>query len=263
MTAVRERLRERVQWARDAFAGNPWRHRPGREPVDIGSLVSPLRYDVLVRAELFDLMEQRGLDEIERDPQRLIEAAKRHPYRVWFREVACAIRMPWLLEDPPAFERAFRERVERSVQLLRSYQQRGFDPKTPLTLCSGRQILATRTGKRVSGPLFAGDGCHRLALLLRDGVTELAPDWYRVRIYRTLSPRDSTAALLPALAIPRERYYAFLSLGYTEGPRRARAELVEEVRRQRPEKLPELLALLSIDEPALSDVSGVTETSGT
>lgn len=260
---MRERLRERVQWARDALAGNPWRHRRGREPVDIGPLVSPLRYDVLVRAELFDLIEQVGLDAIERDSGSLIEAAQRHPYRVWFREVACAIRMPGLLDDPIAFERAFRGRVERSVELLRSYRLRGFDPTTPLTLSSGQQILATRTGKRVSGPLFAGDGCHRLALLLRDGVTQLAPDWYRVRVFRTLSPRDSTAALLPALAVPREAYYAFLSLRYAEQPRHARDELVEEVRRHRPEELPELEALLSIDEPRLADVSGVTEMPGT
>jgi hypothetical protein len=241
------RLRERLQ---SAWQGNPWSERPGRERVDIHRLISPLRYDVLVRAEYFDFCEA-SLAELERDPAAHLAASRDHPYYVWFREVACAIRMPRLLADPPALERAFAERVARSVELLRSYRARGFDPAEPLILTSGRRIDPTDTGKRMAGPLFSGDGCHRLALLLRSGVRTLEPDWYRVRSYRRYAPRDSTARLVPALALERERYFAFVSLGYTEKRHTTQQALLATVRASAPARVAELEQVIALDAPLL------------
>ena len=70
-------------------------------------------------ADYFDFCEARR-PEVARDLAAHIAASRAHPYYVWFREVPCAIRMPELLADQPALERAFAERVRRSVELLES-----------------------------------------------------------------------------------------------------------------------------------------------
>ena len=239
------RLRQRL---RSAWAGNPFRERRGVEPLDIHRLISPLRYDVLVRLQYFDFCEER-LGPLERNFDAHVAASRAHPYFVWFRAVACAIRMPELLADEAALERAFAARVRRSVDLLQSFRARGFDPSEPLLLESGRRIDPTDTGKRMSGPLFTGDGCHRLALLLRAGVRRLEPDWYRVRTFRRFAPRDSTARLLPALPLDRESYFAFLSLGYASGRHTSREALLDAVRAGAPGRAAELERVIALDEP--------------
>jgi hypothetical protein len=238
-------LRERLE---SAWAGNPFREQPGREPLEIERLISPLRYDVLVRGQYFDFCEAR-LGALERDFAAHVAASRAHPYYVWFRAVACAIRMPELLADEAALERAFAARVRRSVELLQSFRARGFDASEPLLLASGRSIEPTDTGKRMAGPFFAGDGCHRLALLLRAGVRRLEPGWYRVRTFRRYAPRDSTARLVPALPLDRASYYAFLSLGYGSARHTTREALLGEVRAREPERAAELEQVITLDEP--------------
>jgi hypothetical protein len=238
-------LRERLE---SAWDGNPFRERRGREPLEIHRLISPLRYDVLVRAQYFDFCEAR-LGEIERDFDAHVAASRAHPYHVWFRAVACAIRMPELLDDEAALERAFAARVRRSVALLQSFRAHGFDAREPLVLASGRRIEPTDTGKCLAGPIFTGDGCHRLALLLRAGVRRLEPSWYRVRTFRRYAPRDSTARLVTALPLDRESYFAILSLGYADARHTTRGALLEAVRAHTPERAAELEQVIARDAP--------------
>jgi hypothetical protein len=240
-------LRERL---RSAWAGNPFRERSGREPLDIQRLVSPLRYDVLVRGQYFDFCEARRA-QIDRDLDAHVAASRAHPYYVWFRAVACAIRMPELLADEAALERAFAARVRRSVALLESFRAHGYDAAEPLVLASGRRIEPTDTGKQLAGPIFTGDGCHRLALLLRAGVRRLEPSWYRVRTFRRYAPRDSTARLVAALPLDRESYFAFLSLGYASTRHTTREALLAEVRARAPERAAELEQVIARDAPLL------------
>ena len=100
---------------RDAFrkthrrlvvAASPWRYRRGTESLPFARLVSPLRYDVLVRLEYFRFHE-RNLELFERDFQAYLEQVRGQPYFVWFREVLCRRRHPELPNDPPGLLRAF------------------------------------------------------------------------------------------------------------------------------------------------------------
>jgi hypothetical protein len=96
--------------------------------------------------------------------------------------------------------------------------QHGYDLRRRVVLRSARRIEASRTGKEVtSRSLFAGDGCHRLALLRATGVEVLAPGEYLVDKRRTYSPVDNTLPLLGALRITRPDYFRFLSLTYAAG----------------------------------------------
>jgi len=72
----------------------------------------------------------------------------------------------------------------------------GFDPAHPVELHAGHRVRETHTGKRITRALYAGDGNHRLALLMAAGHDELLPGQYRVKRYRSLVPTDSTGFLL-------------------------------------------------------------------
>ena len=74
-------------------------------------------------------------------------------------------------------------------------------------------MLPTTTGKRLARELYAGDGNHRLALLIAAGQTTLLPSQYRIRRYRRLTPSDTTPVLLAALDLDEHRYLAFLRMG--------------------------------------------------
>jgi hypothetical protein len=186
-----------------------WRPKQqGREPLDVAALISPLRYDVAVRAQFFDFLATR-----ERDgDEAVVEAARHQPYAVWFREVAMARFRPWVLKDAGLMAEGFRERVLASRALLRSFESRGFDARTPVTLRLTSGPTCSDTGVRIRRSVHVGDGGHRLALLLRHGLP-LEPHMYR------LDPRpmpliDNTVRLLRPLALPEEEYLAFLARGY-------------------------------------------------
>jgi hypothetical protein len=63
------------------------RHLPGTEPVPLDELISPLRYDIVVRADHFRFLDDR-LDLFERDPAAYVRLATGHPYFTWYTEVA-------------------------------------------------------------------------------------------------------------------------------------------------------------------------------
>src|SRR6478609_4018885 len=73
-TNVRLRLRDRSA-------------APGTVPLVIDDLVSPLRYDIIVRADFFTFLSEH-IDLLETDPDELVARASTVPYSAWFQRVA-------------------------------------------------------------------------------------------------------------------------------------------------------------------------------
>lgn len=183
--------------------------RQGHTPLDIEELISPLRYDVLVRADFFRFLRSRPTGESD---ESLLGAAWDEPYAVWFREVAMARFRPWVLKDPKLLSENFAERVLASRALLASFQSRGFDRSSPVILRVTSGERQTDTGAVVTRTVHVGDGGHRLALLMQAD-SPLLPDMYR------LDPRptpliDNTAVLLGPLHLSEEAYASFIAKGY-------------------------------------------------
>lgn len=210
------------RWLRSAASGNPYRIVRGAEPVRIGDVVSPLRYDVMIRVRHFELhAERRELFASDfEEYERLVRA---EPYFVWFKRARVPTWSPKLLEDPAAFEEAWRERLRASAALFDSFTANGFDPAHPIELHHGRRVRETHSGKRITRTLYSGDGNHRLALLLAAGKETLLPAEYRVKRYRWLVPTDSTGFLLRETGASWSEYRPFIELGYPS----ARLELSE------------------------------------
>jgi hypothetical protein len=204
---------EHRRWLRSAARGNPYRIVRGFEPVRIGDVVSPLRYDVMIRVRHFELhAERRELFEFDFD--RYERRVRAEPYFVWFQRARVPSWWPWLLDDPDAFERAWRERLRASAALFESFSANGFDSACPIELHTARRVRETHTGKRITRRLYSGDGNHRLALLLAAGKEELLPSEYRVKQYRSLVPTDSTGFLLRETGAGWSDYRRFIELGY-------------------------------------------------
>ncbi len=224
---------------------------PGTEPVAIAPLVSPLRYDVVVRRDWFDLRASQR-ERFDADFDALFEASSTHAYGTWFREVVARTVHPDYLASEERLRREFAARLRRSIALQDSFDARGFDAAHPIALNAGVCVHPTASGKRLTAALYAGNGCHRLALLLRAGRERLEPGEYVVRRAVDYTPRDNTGLLLEALNVRAGDYYRFVSLGYGVGESASRDELLEQVRSREPERVAELERILQIDEPHLS-----------
>ena len=74
---------------------------------------------------------------------------------------------------------------------------------------SGNQIHSVN-GKTLQQIYFAGDGCHRLAILRVLGHRTLSQKQYEVRVLDELESRDNTAILLETLPIKENEYFEFL-----------------------------------------------------
>lgn len=197
---------------RTARRGLTWRPKSlGREEVDIARLISPLRYDVVVRAQFYDFLESH--EDLPRE--QLIEAARLEPYRVWFEQVAVPRFRPWARVTPEILEEHFDERVLRSRAMLRSFRADGFDNRRPVTLRRVRGVPRTDSGVAVSKRVHVGDGGHRLALLLRSGGV-LAPGQFRVDPRHQPAVIDNTAILASALELSEPTYARFVSRGFTD-----------------------------------------------
>jgi hypothetical protein len=236
--------------------------RPKTSPdasVDIRALISPLRYDVLVRAQLFDLVrahtQSGGSSEDE-----LVAQARSSAYFTWFEQVAMARFRPWVLEDPALLESQFRERVVSAAALFRSFTEGGFDPAHPVTLRGTKATLASDSGLEIAKTLHVGDGGHRLALLLSAGLP-LTAGTYRVDLRPMPHLIDNTAVLVAALDLSEAAYVSFVAPGYgvaaeSAGP--TLAGLLEQVRSRdgvRAEELAAVAARHLRHQDAASEVS--------
>ncbi len=243
-------IRRRVRKLTDRLTSG---ERAGTERVRIDDLISPLRYDVLVRQKFFELLA--SLPPEDRDNLAAVaEIARDTPYFTWFRSIVVPRFKPELVGREDAIGNAFVERVQLSIDLYDSLGTSGYSRQWPITLFSGREILPTDTGKQLDRRLYAGDGCHRLALLRSSGVEVLDPGDYRLLVARRMTPLDNTTRLIPLLGIESERYFTFMALSYAPGHAcRTEGQLLEQVRSEDPDRLPELRAILRRDLQLLSD----------
>ena len=227
-------------------------YQPGREPIPIDHLISPLRYDIVVREKYFELVrERRAL--AEEDFHAFMELSRQHSYFTWFTEsVIPDSNHPEILGDAEQVNAAFERRVRRSIELHDAIESTGYDRRRPIILRAGSEIAPTSTGKRVARRVYAGDGCHRLARLRMAGVDVLEPDMYRVRNAPVFTPRDDTAPLIGALAISRRDYFSFLSLSYADRELCSDEALLDHVRSTDPDRLPELEQVIAVDSPLLA-----------
>jgi hypothetical protein len=227
----------------------------GDRPVELAELISPLRYDILVRARFLEVLGEQ-LDAVEHDLDRVVREATGTPYHRWFTGIALPRYRPREAAGERRARAAFRERVRRSAELVASFRARGFDERFPVLLRAARPGAMTASGKLVARPLYAGDGCHRLALLLASGHRFVEPAWYRVRRDPLDAPIDNTRPLLGPLAIGAAEYHRFLAVGYglagSPGELPAdRETLLRRVEAERPDRVDELARVLQIDEPAI------------
>jgi hypothetical protein len=170
---------------------NRWRVRrlrPGPGRIAIEDLISPWRYDVLARMDVFRLIRDHPVP-VEEDLPRFLARVRSSRYRTWFDHVL--VEVLGLQGAAPAVrERVFEQVVVRAVQLYRSVEARGFDRRQPVT------VAPVPAGTEVGGRSLAEDrwvpldGCHRLALMYLNGKrhlesTEYAVDPLDVRRYHT------------------------------------------------------------------------------
>lgn len=184
-------------------------HSPGTEPLVIDHLVSPLRYDVVVRRDFLVHLDDHW-DEYCRDPRAFTSAATALPYYVWFRSIAVH-HMGVADSGETALARAFERRVRRTARLLESWRLEGFREYQPLTVTvAGPSVVGAKHLSRRTYPI---DGCHRLALLSLHGHDVLDPSRYQVRTMHA-APIDNTAVLARALDLDEASLVRFVGRGY-------------------------------------------------
>jgi hypothetical protein len=227
-------------------------YQPGPEPVRLDHLVSPLRYDIVVRQRYLEVLRDRRTL-AEHDFEAFMELSRQQPYFTWFtRVVIPGGNNPEMVADDERVSAAFERRVRRSIALHDEFESGGYDRRRPIILRTGQVIAPTSTGKRLARRIYAGDGCHRLAWLRMSGVDLLEPGMYRLHAARTFTPRDDTASLIAAMAISRREYLSFVSLSYTDRELESEEALLDHVRSTDPDRLPELEEVIAIDSPLLA-----------
>jgi len=220
----------------------------GTEPVAIDDLISPLRYDILVRQRFFEFLgEHHQL--YDDDLPRLVELSRAQAYHDWYVKVEAPHFLP---NKASRLEEAFADRVAATVRLYRSVIAEGFDDEQPVKLRTGRAIAPTATGKRIACRVFPGDGCHRLALLRSKGVTVLEPGRYIVHTQRRFVPWDMTVPLLAPLGVDRESYWRFMALAYGDLVADDYSGPAENAAASDPARCREMLDVAASDTPLLS-----------
>jgi len=229
-------------------------YQRGREAIPIDHLISPLRYDIVVRQRYLEVLrERRAL--AEEDFEAFMELSRQQPYFTWFTQIVIPSgNHPEMIDDDERVNAAFERRVRRSIELHDSFESTGYDRRPPIILRTGRQIAPTSTGKRLARRIYAGDGCHRLAWLRMAGVDVLEPGMYRLHVAQAFTPRDVTAPLIGAMAISRREYLSFLSLSYADRELSSEEALLDHVRSTDPDRLPELKEVIAVDSPLLAAI---------
>lgn len=239
--------------------GLTWRaKREGDTVVDIAELVSPLRYDVVIRAEFFTWLAG---DAAGRGDAEVAEGALDLPYFYWFEHVAMARFRPWVLKDRDLLRSQFTERVVSGRRLAESIAENGFDRRSPITLRATRGVSVADSGARLSKTRHVGDGGHRTALLLSTG-RDLEP-WMYVVDPRPMPVLDNTRILNAGLGLGEREYTRFLSREFAPTAMDDLASLRAYVDATTPHRLPELHSVLAAhgrSGSAVTDHAPTTET---
>ncbi|WP_435745239.1 oligosaccharide flippase family protein [Nocardioides sp. SYSU DS0663] len=194
---------------------NRWHVRSltlGSARIEIEQLISPFRYDVLARVDIFRLIRDHPVP-VERDFPAFLELANASRYRLWFDEVLSDVLA--LRGAPPSVrDKVFEQMVMRGVQLYRSVERHGFDRRHPVT------VALVPAGVSVGGRALAEDrwipmdGCHRLALMYLSGRRCIESSDY------VIDPLDQrlyhTARMARAERLAREELLGFFAAGLAE-----------------------------------------------
>ena len=219
--------------------------RPGTIDVILDELVSPLRYDVIVRQQFFAFLDA-NIDLLEEFSDLVMEA-RHEPYFIWFRDIVVGDRTKLL--KGRSIDEAFADQIER-VLAVRARFNPADESWGELLLRELPAGTQTTTGKTV-GPRFVPvDGCHRIALLRHHGRKILPAGTYRL-VGDRQSARDNTAILVPKLRLTEAEYLDYLAMGFDEDSPDSFAELVAGVAAHHPERSAELESVISIDLPLL------------
>lgn len=219
---------------------------PGLEPIPIARLVSPLRYDILVRRDFFEFLGSH-LPLFTADRWTFDTLLERHPYFIWFRHVNCEHHHRQWLQTPERFHEALTTRVDRNRVLYESLLERGFSNEDPIKLTTADVVRRTNTGKSVRPRLLVADGSHRVGLLMLLGQDALQPGQYVIHHRPEIRPLDNTGLLLRHLDVPDSRYYEFLSWGYLDSSVTDGRELLDELRALGPDVVEEVRQLMRVD----------------
>lgn len=242
---------------RPVWRGTRWinrhtRRRPGRGQLDMLSLASPFRYDLVVRAQFFDFLATH--DQLHRTSPDVFEAkAIEQPYFTWFTAVAMRRYHPAVADNPAKLRRAYAARVRASQSLMRSFRRSGFDESNPITVRVSAPGAISESGVPVQPGLHMGDGGHRLSLYaIHFGTQHLHAQSYRVYRKPVRLVMDNTIELLRVFDIGQQRYARYLSLTYGATMHSSIDGLLAETRAERPDKLPELDRVIAAHTPFLS-----------
>jgi hypothetical protein len=220
--------------------------------LDLGPIVSPLRYDIMVRADFFHFLDSNA-DIFRADPSEFLYRARQHPYFVWFTELA----LPREIRQPVTEEAvmvAFKRRLQKTYELYWAVRNNGFDPNHPVIMRRPKTVLPTATGKEIRRDLFVTDGCHRLALMEFAGMRSVPAAFYRVAVTKEpFTPLDNTVPLVRALRPAPDAYARFLSHGYGSRPMDDLVSLRDDVAQHHPESLAEFDSVVTIDSAGLHD----------
>ena len=215
------------------------------EAIDIPALISPLRYDVVAIRDFLRLfLERREL--ARSDFGRFLEQARQHRYYQW---IAAHYRrfFPEESRNPQAHTTRIARKIRQTIDIWDALEG-GFDRRFPIEIRVTSRLLPTETGKRVSLRYILGDGSHRLACLMVQGMTELPGDFYRLRWYRRHRPFDATWALTSQGQLPEGEYFAFLSEVYgAPEDCRDRISFMLFIQRALPEREAEVRTILRVD----------------
>jgi O-antigen/teichoic acid export membrane protein len=219
--------------------------RPGTVDVLLDELVSPLRYDVVVRQQFFAFLDANAelLDEFG----DLVIEARGQPYYVWYRDIVIGSRTKLL--KGRTLDAAFADQIER-VLAMRARFNPADESWGDLLLREVPAGTQTTTGKVVGPRLVPVDGCHRIALLRHHGRKVLPAGSYQLVGDKQLV-RDNTALLIPSLRLTEAQYLDYLAMGFDEDAPDGFAELVAGVALHHPDRSAELESVISVDLPLL------------
>ena len=219
--------------------------RPGTVDVLLDELVSPLRYDVVVRQQFFAFLDANAdlLDEFG----DLVIEARDQPYYSWYRDIVIGPRTKLL--KGRSLDEAFADQVER-VLAMRARFNPADESWGELLLREVPAGTRTTTGKTVGPRVVPVDGCHRIALLRHHGRKVLPAGSYQL-VGDKQSVRDNTALLIPRLHLTEQQYLDYLAMGFDEDAPDGFAELVAGVALRHPERSAELESVISVDLPLL------------
>jgi hypothetical protein len=215
------------------------------EEIEIASLVCPLRYDIIVRANFMAYYcENRHI--YEEDLDAFLAHPSAQAYRSsWVKDAARS--RPQIAKDKSFMQREFIGRMRRALALCDSLERNGYDDTYAIELRAAN-VIHHENGKSVERRFYAGDGCHRLAYHLLLGNKYLKRSQYQVRVYDEFWPRDNTYLLLGCVLRSESEYCRFISRYYCAGETfETSADILRHVEQHSPSLRDEVTSVMSID----------------